>query len=260
MQSKRFWTKLAEIPLWLEAHGTYLPWLFRDYMMTPTEADRQQYRALMAEAGQNPESPLHITADDLALERSAQPPEAADLPEDVLEGLGMYRKIVAVMSYRDTLLFHSSALALDGRAYLFTAPSGTGKSTHARLWRQVFGDRVTMINDDKPLLRLQADGTWRVYGTPYAGKEGIQTNTSETVRGIVMLAQGKENKIERVSPHDAYVFLLTQTYHDDQKPQEMLHVMDLVGLLAKLPIFRLQCTISEEAVRVAYQALKGETV
>ena len=258
VQSKRFWAKLAEIPLWLEASGSYLPWLFQDYQITPTEAERQQYHALMAEAGKNPESPLRVTETDLAQERSLQPPEASGLSDSILEGLAMYRKIMDVMACRNVLMFHSSALAMDGRAYLFTAPSGTGKSTHTRLWRQVFGDRVTMINDDKPLLRLQADGTWRVYGTPYAGKENIQTNTSETVRGIVLLEQGAENRIERVSAHDAYVRLLVQTYHNDQKPQEMLHIMDLVGLLAKLPVFRLQCTISEEAAHIAEQALKGE--
>lgn len=259
MQENRFWAMLADVPLWLETRWEYTPWLFRTYTIEPGEEQRQQYRALARDAGLDPEQPLRVTAAEIEYERSVQPPEAASFPAYVIESLAVYRKIMDVMQYRDAIMFHSSALELDGKAYLFTAPSGTGKSTHTRLWRETFGDRVQMINDDKPLLRLQADGSWKAYGTPYGGKENIQNNISQTIGGIALLERGTENEIERLGAKEAYLCLLIQTYRNDQKPQALLHIMDLVGSLANLPVFRLQCNISQQAVQVAYEALKGET-
>ena len=259
METRAFWTKLAGTPLWLEVRWPYTSDIFEPYKILPTEEEKRQYRALAAENGLSPERPLRVTDAEIAREQDHPKELPEGFPLDYLESLAVYRKIAELLLKRNTLLFHSSALEMDGRAYLFTALSGTGKSTHARLWRQVFGNRVTMINDDKPLVRQQADGSWRVYGTPYGGKDGLQTNTSQTVCGIVLLERGTENKIERVSARDAYPRLLAQTYHDKQQPQSLLRIMDLVGSLAGQPVYRLQCSISEEAVRVAYEALKEET-
>ena len=259
METQRFWTKLAGVPLWLAVRWPYTSALFETYKIIPTEEEKQQYRALAAESGLAPEEPLRVTDAEIAREQDHPEELPEGFPPEYLESLAVYRKIAELLLRRDTLLFHSSAFAMDGRAYLFTALSGTGKSTHARLWRQVFGDRVTMINDDKPLLRLQPDGSWRVYGTPYGGKDDLQTNTSAKICGIVLLERGTENKIVRVSAREAYPRLLAQTYHDKQQPQALLRTMDLVGSLANQPIYRLQCNISEEAARVAYEALKEET-
>ena len=118
-----------------------------------------------------------------------------------LESLAIYRKICEKLLEENIILFHCSAIEIDGKALLFTAPSGTGKSTHTRLWREVFGDRVTMINDDKPLLFIpkntngEMSDNVKVYGTPYAGKDGLQTNTSASVSAIIVLHQAKENTI-----------------------------------------------------------------
>lgn len=259
MEMSRFWTKLADVPLWLQVRWPYTATLFEPYKVTPTEEEQQQYRALMQEAALDPDQPLQVTAAEIDYEKGPEDGMYEEAPEKYLESLAIYRKLTGLLLCRNVLLFHCSALEMDGRAYLFTAPSGTGKSTHARLWRQVFGDRVKMINDDKPLLRLQADGSWRVYGTPYGGKDNLQNNISQTIGGIVLLERGTENKIEPVNVRDAYPRLLAQTYHDKQQPQALLRTMDLVGSLAKLPVYRLQCNISEQAVHVAYEALKGET-
>lgn len=258
MQMKSFWTKLADVPLWLTVRGDYTRGLFEKYIITPTKEEVRQYRALAQEARMEPEQPVQVTDAEIKQELAYQPDVLADFPEEVLEALAMYRKIMDLMQFRNAVMFHSSALEMDDRGYLFAAPSGTGKSTHTRLWRQVFGSRVTMINDDKPLLRLQEDGSWRVYGTPYGGKENIHNNISQKLCGIVLLERGTENRIEPVNAHDAYIKMWRQTYHNDQQPLATLHVMDLVGRLAKLPVYRLQCNISEEAVYTAYNMLKGE--
>lgn len=170
-----------------------------------------------------------------------------------MESLAVYRKICEKLLDKDIVLFHCSALQFRGKAYLFTAPSGTGKSTHTRLWREYFGSDVQMVNDDKPLLKISPEKV-TVFGTPFAGKEGLQTNTSAPVAGIVLLHQDTQNRIRRLSEEEAYPRLLSQTY----RPKEQMAIvktMELVERLAALPVYSLGCTISTEAVETAYHAL-----
>ncbi len=188
-------------------------------------------------------------------EDKAQGRDKRRIPDSYLEMLSVYRKICDLMIDKDVLLFHSSALELDGTAYLFTAPSGTGKSTHARLWREHFGDRVVMINDDKPLIKLEGD-TATVYGTPYGGKEGIQNNRKAKVGAIFVLYQAKENSVRPISPSEAYPMLFNQTYRPND-PAKILRTMELVEVLSRLPIYSLGCNISHDAVITAYNALKS---
>lgn len=178
--------------------------------------------------------------------------QTGNWPQWYLESLAVYRKICETLLPRDIVLFHCSALALDGQGYLFTAPSGTGKSTHARLWRERFGSRVTTINDDKPLLKISREEI-QVYGTPFAGKEGLQTNTSAPVKGIVLLHQAERNTIRRMSQAEAYPWLLSQTYRP-KDAQGLAKTMELVQHLAELPVYSLGCTISQEAVELAWKA------
>lgn len=170
-----------------------------------------------------------------------------------LEGLIVYTKIAKALLADKIMLFHASALAVDGRAYLFTGPSGAGKSTHAGLWRAHFGDRAVTINDDKPLLSFTDTGIW-VHGTPYAGKEGLQTNASAPVAGIVVIHQASENAIRPLTPKEAYPILLSQAYREST-PEVILPTMELVKRLTAIPVFALDCTISNEAVMLAYETL-----
>lgn len=175
-----------------------------------------------------------------------------------LESLAVYRKICEKLLQYNILLFHCSALAIEGKAYLFTAPSGTGKSTHTRLWREYFGNQVIMVNDDKPLLRFEKNQVL-VFGTPYGGKEGLQTNVSVPVAGIVILHQNEKNVIRRLSLSEAYPMLLNQTYRR-QDAEGMVQTMQLVERLAALPVYSMGCTISKEAVEMAYQTLTGKEI
>ncbi len=196
--------------------------------------------------------PISVTARELAFEGQ---PSSYRWPEGYLESLAVYRKICRILRREDILLFHCSALALDGRAFLFTGPSGVGKSTHTRLWRQRFGNRIVTINDDKPLLSFRPHAI-TVYGTPWAGKEGLQTNTMAQVAGVVILHQGTKNILRPVTCQEAFPILLQQTYRENSA-DEMRKTMDLVAQLAQLPVFSLTCTISQDAVSLAYQALTG---
>ena len=189
--------------------------------------------------------------------------------EGYLATLALLRALCEHLPDYDAMLFHASALAIDGRAYLFTAPSGTGKSTHAALWRHCFGDRVTMINDDKPLLHVASesaqtgkDGTSAqpqvlVYGTPWDGKHRLSTNTVAPVAGICLLERGEENDIERIAKEKAFPRLLQQTYRP-QSPVALMKTMELLDAVASnVPLYRLRCNMEPEAARVAYDMMSG---
>ena len=174
--------------------------------------------------------------------------------EDSAESTLILTKICkTVLSCYDGFFFHSSCLALDGEGYVFSAPSGTGKSTHTRLWREYFGSRVTMINDDKPIVR-RVNGEFRIFGTPWMGKSEIGSNTSAPIKAVYLLEQSKENHIEQVSAGRALGELLEATL----LPRDRADMVRLLGLFdelfSEIPLFKLSCNMDVSAVRLAYGA------
>ncbi len=181
--------------------------------------------------------------------------------DEYLETLAVYRKIAEQMLSYDTILFHGSVIAVDGEGYLFTAKSGTGKSTHARLWREVFGDRAVMVNDDKPLLRITKDGVI-AYGTPWDGKHRLSTNTSVPLKGICILERSAKNHIIRLDSKEqlrsAYPMMVQQT-HKSSNPASARRTMELIdGLMEAVPIYRLSCNMEPEAAKIAYEGMQNE--
>ena len=129
------------------------------------------------------------------------------MPEPLLERTALQRKIAEKLFAYDTMLFHGSVIAVDGNAYLFTAKSGTGKSTHTRLWREMLGDRAVMVNDDKPFLRMLEDQVL-VCGSPWNGKHGLGSNVDVPLKAICILERGQQNEICRIPANQALVMLL----------------------------------------------------
>lgn len=181
-------------------------------------------------------------------------------PEDYLEDLAVYRKIARWMIDRDTLLMHGSAIAVDGVAFLFTAKSGTGKSTHTRLWREVLGDRAVMINDDKPLLMIGEEQV-TVYGTPWNGKHRLGNNISAPLKGIAILNRGTENCIQPAETGDVLPMLIQQSYRPEDAPGMQKVMVLLDRLCRQVPVWDLRCNMEPDAARIAYEAMskrKGE--
>ena len=204
---------------------------------------------------------LVITQADIDFERekSAREDQIEGIPvrqfsDAYLETLAVYRKIADKMLEYDTLLFHGSAIAVDGQAYLFTAKSGTGKSTHTRLWRELFGDRVVMVNDDKPLLRVTKDGVM-VCGTPWDGKHRISTNVQMPLKGICILSRAKENHIRKLTVAEALPMLLQQSYRS-ANPVYLGMLLPLLDKLSKSTgLYSLGCNMEPEAAKVAYEGM-----
>lgn len=196
-----------------------------------------------------PECTIRVTHEEI--QREQTDPAFAD---GYLETLAVYRKLASWMIDNDTVLLHGSAVAVQGRAYLFTAPSGTGKSTHTRLWREYFGRKAVMINDDKPLLKIESDKV-TVYGTPWNGKHGLGNNIAVPLQGICVLRQGKENVIRRMEKKEAYPVLLNQIYRPYENRGKMMKLLSLMNYLLEIPVFQMDCTISYEAVKLAYETI-----
>lgn len=210
--------------------------------------------------GGAPDFTVWITQEDISFERVKS--EREDIAEGrpvrlftnaYLESLAVYRKIAEQMPFYDTVLFHGSCIAVDGVGYLFTAKSGTGKSTHARLWREFLGERAVMVNDDKPLIRINADGTATAYGTPWDGKHRLSSNVAVPLRAICILERGTENAIREIGFEEAYPMLLQQCYRPADR-EAMARTLELLDRL-NVKIYRLACNMDIGAAELAYRAM-----
>ena len=155
-------------------------------------------------------------------------------------------------------VLHSSSLAWRGQGVAFSAYSGTGKSTHVGLWKERFGDDMQIINDDKPAIRFMPEGPM-LCGTPWSGKTAQNCNRIVPLRAIVFIERGQENRIRRLDGVDAMLKLTSQIvrpYYDADLGVEILDFTQRV--LESVPIYLLSCTISQEAVDVAFNAIFSE--
>ncbi len=186
--------------------------------------------------------------------RSGRGP-AGPFRDDDLEITAIYQKIAERMPEYGTLLMHGAAVAVDGEAYLFIAGSGTGKSTHARLWQELLGSRAVIVNGDKPLVHIEEKGA-AVYGTPWCGKEGLNTNTVVPLKAVCILERAAENVIRPVSPADAFPSLLEQTYRPPD-PAVLARIVRLTDLLRKnTKVYRLGCRPDLAAAELSYRTMK----
>lgn len=201
------------------------------------------------------EAKFHILAtdEDLAYEQNANTDEV--FSKSYLEYIALYRLFCEQSIDYGVFLCHGSVIEVDGKAYLFTAPSGTGKSTHTRLWREVFGDRAVMINDDKPLLKIEGDKVY-AYGTPWDGKHGLSTKKKSPLAGICFLHQSKENSIISINATDAAELIMNQIYRPRQM-EGLIKTIDFVNTLMEMvPMYKMGCNISTEAAIMSYETMK----
>lgn len=165
-----------------------------------------------------------------------------------LERAVIQRRVAEALRERGVLMMHGSTVAVDGYAYLFTAGCGTGKSTHTRLWREVFGEQAVMVNDDKPFLKFEGDRVL-AYGSPWTGKHGLGENVCFPLKGICILKRGPENVIRRIAAEECMEMLQHQAFEGSE---------DLVERLAVIvPLWEMECNREREAPLVSHGAMSG---
>ena len=153
---------------------------------------------------------------------------------------------------KQTVLFHAAVVSHEGRGYMFLGPSGTGKSTHARLWLKHIGG-TELVNDDNPVVRQGV-----VYGSPWSGKTPCYRNVSYPLGGIVMLSQAPYNKICRLDGIHAYAALVQSISGKrwEVSIADGLHRTENT-LVSQVPIWHLECLPDEEAAQLCYETIRN---
>lgn len=228
--------KIAELNIGVENHSDFTKEYMKDYLFNECEPD---FVVTVTKEMTDYEKEIAIEV----------------VPEPYYELTAILRFIChTIVEKYNAFFLHCSCLEYEGEAIVFTAKSGTGKSTHSSLWRKYLGDKVTMINDDKPIVRF-LDGRFYIYGTPWNGKHSLSNNIKAPIKAIYYLHQAKENKVQRCDSLSAISKLLSQTVLPDNKVV-MNNLLDMLEqLLSTTPMFDLYCDISENAVEAVFNSL-----
>lgn len=173
------------------------------------------------------------------------------------EAICLHRKIAERLWQYDAFLLHAALIECDGQGYAFAARSGTGKTTHIRLWKKLLGARVGVVNGDKPIVRLTESGVI-AYGTPWNGKEGMGENRSCPVRGLCFLDRGVENEIHAIPTEEAAMRLFPQIY----LPSEACAVEKTMDLLDefvwRVSFWHLHCNMEDGAAELSHRRMTEE--
>ncbi len=233
--------KIAEMIIKINCRYEYLPWLCQKYIIEEGE----------------PLFEINVTQEEIETDHRLILEELGyDHDPGYLESLEAYRKICIKALEYGAMFLHSACIAVDGEAYCFTADSGTGKSTHIRLWKKLFGDRAVIVNGDKPLIR-KFGGRYYVYGTPWCGKEGWSENMGAPIKALCLVERSPDNRIAPMDGFNVIYTIIEQTIRPRTQDQldAVLDIMD--GLLSSVPMYRLGCNMEDEAAVVAYEGMSG---
>ena len=203
----------------------------------------------------NEKTDLCISLSDSEIE--AERVADRDVPAALMEFSGIYRKLNSFLLDNNAFVMHCSLISFDKKGTAFLALSGTGKSTHTAYWKKLYGDRVVIVNGDKPIIRIK-DGKIIAYGTPWSGKEKWQTNTSAELYNIAFINRSEKNFVKKITAGEALPPLMQQLLIPDDK-NKMLAFLDIVNiLLSNCNLYNIYCNISEDAAKVACAALYSE--
>ncbi|MBQ8350729.1 MAG: hypothetical protein IJY20_01635 [Clostridia bacterium] len=210
----------------------------------------QQCAGYAAPADAVPDLTVSVSEEEIDAALALQPQFSRGYHESIC----MYRRLCTALLHHDRFLVHAAVIKYGGQAYAFSAKSGTGKSTHISLWRKYFGEDVTIINGDKPILR-RADDHFVAYGTPWCGKEGWNRNDRAPLKAICFIERSTENYIRPLDAREA----VERIFHQMLRPKTVSE-MDLTisltdALLRTVPIYVLGCDISREAAELSFRTL-----
>ena len=237
MQKNFFMVRISDIDWRVEHYFPYVKDRLKDYLISDEE-----------------ESTIIISSDFEAIRRIQK--EHPDFDEDYAESDCIYQRIGESLPLRNRMLLHGAVITYGEDAFLFTAPSGTGKSTHIALWRKYLGSGVEIVNGDKPIVSVEDQNPGvTVYGTPWGGKENWQKNRKAPLRAVCLIRQAKENAIQRIDPGEYLGVLMQQVYlpSSEEAGGRTLELLD--ELMRRVPFYLLQCDMSEDAVRCSFEEL-----
>ena len=238
---ERIGIKLANIPIEAAVHHAHTASFLRGYACDG-----------------EPWEKLEITQKHIEAERATYaeqyPGEACAVSVERLELLALHRAVAEVLPRYDAAACHGSAFSLNGKGVLLSGESGAGKSTHARMWRERYGDEVLMINDDKPILRIE-NGEARLYGSPWMGKHALGTNISAPLFALASVRRAGENALRPLADDELWQ-ALSSCIHLPSGAAEMLNTLRIMDRVRSCGarFFTLECIIAHSAAEAAREA------
>lgn len=218
---------------------------------------KQQCKNYIVDDGQ-PDFVVECTQEEIDVEvQNYEDPSYANY--GYCESVCIYRNLCLQLPKYDALLMHAAVLDVDGKAYAFTAQSGTGKSTHIKLWRKLLGNRAIVVNGDKPILRF-IDNELYIYGTPWCGKEGWNTNMRSVFKALCFLERAETNSIEPLEMSECVERVMKQILMPTD-PLGAIATLELLDrMLIKIDTWRLGCNMDIEAAKIAYENMSGDKI
>lgn len=171
-----------------------------------------------------------------------------------------FRKLSEQLPLHNAFVLHSASFDVDGVGVAFAAHSGTGKTTHMRLWQELLGERMTIVNGDKPIVRFFDDEPEcpYAYGTPWNGKEGLGCNMRTPLKHICFIERSLTNSCEPMDKKDAVDLMFNQVYMPTD-PQAAMCTMQLIDrLLSSCKLWKIKCNMDPQAAEVAYNTIFAE--
>ncbi len=200
-----------------------------------------------------PEITIRVSQEEIEKENTLS---QGQFPPGYLESICAYRRFCLEMLKFDGMFFHSAVIQVNGKGIAFSAVSGTGKTTHLRLWQEMLGEELTIVNGDKPIVRYE-DGIPYAYGTPWAGKENLHTNTKTPLTDICFLERSAHNFVEPLQPGDCIAPFMQQIVRPNT-PFAAMKTLELADKLLKdCRLWRLGCNMEIDAAQTAYTAIFG---
>lgn len=196
---------------------------------------------------------FEVSADEKAISAEIANAEI-EINAAYAESVCLHREIAERLGAYDAFLLHSALIECDGMGIAFTARSGVGKSTHVSLWQKNFGERVRIINGDKPIVRF-LDGVPYAFGTPWLGKEGIGENSRCKFSALCFLERGNENRIVEIPAEVGAMAMFSQIYlpTNAENAAKTLELADKFS--SEVKFYRLACNMDNEAAQVSYNAI-----
>ena len=183
-----------------------------------------------------------------------------DFSPQYLEYIALCRKISEAIPLHNAFLLHSAAFDVDGTGVAFAAHSGTGKTTHMLLWQKLLGDRLKIVNGDKPIVRYfdNEPNTPYAYGTPWNGKERLGCNMRTPLKHICFIERAEQNSCEKMDKTDAVNRIFNQVYMP-KDPAAVANTIVLINrLISDCNLWKIKCNMDISAAETAYLTIFGE--
>ena len=172
--------------------------------------------------------------------------------EPLLEFSALLRKLGEAIPLKDAFIMHSAVFDVEGMGVALCAHSGVGKTTHLTRWKSFLGDRMTVVNGDKPIIRFM-DGVPVAYGTPWNGKENLGENTKTPIKHICFIERSSTNFAEKIGKNDGMTRIFNQVYMPRTNPPATAKTLELVDrLLETCELWIIHCNMDRDAGEIAY--------